>query len=154
AAAAVDAHDLLLDGVGAAGENAALHRRGVTGVAPDPRRVGATLPEERYEMLARLVPADPPDDEGPAVERRDVVRRVGAAAGEPVGPAVGENEDRGLPGDAVDLAVLELVEHKVGDDENADPAHPVDHLEQLIARRRLRLHDRLRDRMKRTASRR
>src|SRR5207249_4784127 len=62
AATAVDAHDLLHHRVGAAGEDTALHGRGVAGLAPHPRRVRTALLEEGDEVVARLVLADPADD--------------------------------------------------------------------------------------------
>ena len=117
---AVEADDLLLGRVRAAGEDARLHRRRVG--RPRRRRPSSAMPFSRSSARSlRPCASRPstPNGQRPAAEGADVVDGVGAAAQPHVGRVVLQDQDRRLAADPLDAAVDELVGHEVGEDQDA-----------------------------------
>ena len=115
-AAAIDAHDLLLGRVDAAGENAGLDRRLDSPPAARHRRAprGGATPRAAVVPVRRGRPGRPADARPPRA--RDVVRGVAGAARQHLGRVVFENQHRRFARHARDAAVDELVGDQIAED--------------------------------------
>ena len=117
AARAVDAHDLLLRRVHAAGEDAGLDGRRIAprrARRPCARRAAAPPAAVRRPSSRPTTPTTSTR----GAERRGIVRGVAGAAGHDLGRVVAEDQDRRLARDAIDLAVDELVGDQIADDDD------------------------------------
>jgi hypothetical protein len=114
----VDTENLLADFVGPAGEETGFGGSGPGFDAMDAGNVDFFVAEKFEEAVASLIFADGSDGNYFGAEGGEIVGGVGAAAGDDLGFAVLENEDRGFAGDASDVAELEGVGDKIAEDDD------------------------------------
>ena len=124
----VDAHDLLLGRVDAAGEDARLHRRAKPGRPHQAASIDARR-QRPHQAAARLVAADERDEADAGAERGGVGGGA-RAAGDDLGRVVREDQHRRLARDPRHAAVDVLVRDQVADHGEAprsEVPHDVDH---------------------------
>jgi len=116
---AVDAQDLLADGVRPARENAGFCGRGPAFDAENAGDFDALVSKILDEGVSSRVVTDRSDGMDACTESRKIVGGVGAAAGKKVRFAVTEDEDRSLARDTRDLAELKFVGDKITEEDHA-----------------------------------
>ena len=122
---AVDADDLLLGGVDAAGEDARLGRRQVPLRADEAAPVDPRM-QAPDEPPPHVVVSHDADGAGGRPERRDVVGGVAGAAGHDLGGVVLEDQYGRLARHPGDASVDELVGQEIADDEDVPAGEGVD----------------------------
>ena len=118
---AIDAHDLLLGRVHAAGENARLDRRPVVLRAHDLRAVDGPREASRAGASLRASVPTMPASARRAPSAATLLAALPAPPGNDLRGVVLEDEHRRLARDARDLAVDELVGDEVADDQHPSP---------------------------------
>ena len=121
----IDAHDLLLGGMDAAGENARLGWRRIAG-RPHHSALIHTSRQRRKHASAWFVAPGDADKTDPRPQNGSVMGGVAGATRKHLGRVVFENQHRGFARDPRDTAVHEFVRDEVAEDDDPDVGEAID----------------------------
>jgi hypothetical protein len=114
----VDAKHLLPDGVSPASEDARLGRCRPTFHAKHTRDVDPLVSEVLDKSFAGKIIADRADGQDSCAESREIVGRVGAAAGSEMRFAMAENQDRRFARNTRNFAELIFISDKIAEEDD------------------------------------